>query len=131
MDANTRYQCRPIALYKKTLYGQLQHIYYVQLPALRPDHPRTHLPMATSTSESELLPDIEAPPPILIAAIQSCVIDQANDDLDIHWYSRMGSVDYVDVTTIQCVVGRVKDRGKYAIIDRSRSLSRAIYDENA
>ncbi|KAI0822204.1 hypothetical protein BC628DRAFT_706526 [Trametes gibbosa] len=59
----------------------------------------------------------------------TCNIERSNQDLDIHYYTRMGSSDYVDVTTIQCVVGRIKDRGHYAIIDCSGTLSRAIFSE--
>ena len=69
----------------------------------------------------------QPPPPVLLAAIQTCNIDRSNDALDIHYYSRMGGVDYVDVTTVQCLVGRIKDRGHFAVIDRSGSLSRALY----
>ena len=39
----------------------------------------------------------------------------------------MGAVDVVDITTIQCVVGRIKDRGQFTVIDRSGALSRAVY----
>ncbi|KAI0371589.1 hypothetical protein BV20DRAFT_1035223 [Pilatotrama ljubarskyi] len=99
VDQNARYRNRPVILKKKTLYGQLQCIFYVQLLAI----PLTPFP------------------------IQTCIIQRANKDLDIHYYKRLGSVDYVDVTTIQCVVGRIKDDGQFALIDRSGALARAVF----
>lgn len=49
--------------------------------------------------------------------------------LDIHYYTRDGPIEVVDITTIQRLVGRIRDRDRWAIIDRSGSLSRALYIE--
>ena len=38
---------------------------------------------------------------------------------DIYYYEEFGADEVVDLETIQCVVGRIKDRGKWALIDRS------------
>ncbi|KAH9847274.1 hypothetical protein C2E23DRAFT_742220 [Lenzites betulinus] len=108
VDQNARHRNLPIVLQPKTLYGQLQRIFEIQLSPLSPQ-------------------DAAAPSPIILAAIHVCDIQRSNNNLDIHYYTRMGRVDYVDITTIQCVVGRIKDRGQFAIIDRSGTLSRAIY----
>ena len=48
-------------------------------------------------------------------------------DLDINFYTNLGRYEVVDITSIQCLVRRVKDRGQWAIIDRSGALARAIY----
>jgi hypothetical protein len=66
---------------------------------------------------------------VILAAIRTCDID---DDagpagLDIHYYSRTAALHFVDVTNIQCLVGRVKDGSRWAIIDRSGSLAHAVY----
>ncbi|EIW62612.1 uncharacterized protein TRAVEDRAFT_115107 [Trametes versicolor FP-101664 SS1] len=111
VDLNTRFRNLPVILQPKTLYGQLQRIFEIQLSSL----PHNGNPPG------------DPPPPVVLAAIQTCDIQRSNDALDIHYYSRMGGIDYVDITTIQCVVGRIKDRGNFAIIDRSGTLSRAIY----
>ncbi|KAI0707239.1 hypothetical protein C8Q76DRAFT_817548, partial [Earliella scabrosa] len=108
VDTNRRYRNRPIQLVKRTFYGQLQHILQFTLSA---------------DASCGLL----TPTPLVFAVIQACKIEQSDDALDIHYYTRLGSLDYVDITTIQCVVGRIKDRGRYAIIDRSGTLSRALY----
>lgn len=66
---------------------------------------------------------------LLLAVIRSCTIEASDDRLDLHFYKQLGRTEVVDLTTIQCVVGRVHDRGRYAIIDRSGTLSRALYLE--
>ncbi|OSD02646.1 hypothetical protein PYCCODRAFT_1367075 [Trametes coccinea BRFM310] len=111
VDANARYRNRPVVLQPATFFGQLQHIFEIQLSAM----PRNGYPGPNP------------PPPVVLAAIQTCTIQRSNVTLDIHYYSRMGGTDYVDIQTVQCVVGRIKDRGQYAVIDRSGSLSRALF----
>lgn len=94
---------------KKTFYGRLEHIYVLEIgpaPAL----------------------DLQDRTTIFLAAIRECVLDQDYDiGMDIHLYSQEGRLDLGDLTSIQCMVARVKWGNKYAIIDRSGSLSRAIY----
>lgn len=102
----------------KTFYGQLTHIYRVHFPGACPAL------------------DIEEPTTYILAAIRTCVM--APDDprlhgIDVHFYSRYGALDVIDITSVQSLVGRVKTTGgEWAIIDRSGSLSRAIWvgDEN-
>ncbi|KAH9850528.1 hypothetical protein C2E23DRAFT_735077 [Lenzites betulinus] len=108
IDRNARHRNRPVVFESKTLYGQLQHIYHIRLLPI-PSHA---IPSDTS---------------VLLAAIQTCNIERSNHELDIHYFTRMGAIDYVDISTIQCVVGRIKDRGSTAIINRSGTLSRAIF----
>ena len=36
----------------------------------------------------------------------------------IYYYEEFSVDEVVDLETIQCVVGRIKDRGKWALIDR-------------
>ena len=104
---------------QKTLYGQLQRLLVIKL--LQP----TPLP----------LPLRDDPPShIVLAFIQNCKIDDTTNpisgSLDIHHCTQMGALDVVDINTIDCVVGRVKDRGRFSIIDRSGSLSRSFYGED-
>jgi hypothetical protein len=37
---------------------------------------------------------------------------------EIKYYKDFGSVVFVDINQVKCVIGRVMDRGKWAIIDR-------------
>ncbi|KAI0820673.1 hypothetical protein BC628DRAFT_830689 [Trametes gibbosa] len=112
VDKNARYRNRPVILEKKTFYGQLRQILVVHL------HP---VPSAT--------PPQNTPSTIVLGAIRCCLIKNDHRTLDIHYYKHLGALELVDITTVQCLVGRVQDRGCFAIIDRSGSLSRAIYNK--
>jgi hypothetical protein len=99
----------------QTFYGQLQHIYVVQFKA-----GCTELGLSDATT-------------IFLAAIRTCSLDNPDPQLrvlDMHLYSSDGPVHVVDVTSMQCLVGRILDRAKWAIIDRSGSLARALYIED-
>ncbi|KAJ7119407.1 hypothetical protein C8R44DRAFT_624868 [Mycena epipterygia] len=102
----------------KTFYGQLTHIY------------RIHFPTACRAL------DIDEPTTYILAAIRTCVMDPDDPQLhniDIHFYSRYGALDVIDIISVQSLVGRVKTTGReWAITDRSGSLARALWmgDEN-
>ncbi|KAJ3912137.1 hypothetical protein F5877DRAFT_18594, partial [Lentinula edodes] len=87
----------------KTFYGQLQHIYVVRFtnpcPVLQISSPRT----------------------LIMAQIKSCKLTNSQvSGLDIHFYHGMGSTHVIDITSLQCIVGRVPyGSGDWAIIDRS------------
>jgi hypothetical protein len=59
------------------------------------------------------------PTTIILAVIQTV---KATLDNDIYYYTEFGVNEVVDLTTMQAVVGRILDRGKWAIIDRSDIL---------
>jgi len=95
----------------RTFYGQLQHIIVLRL------------------DPSDVLGLLE-PTSVILAAIRNCTLepnDAQSDTLDIHYYTQNGRLEAVDITCVQCAVGRVKDRGRWAIIDRSGSLARALF----
>jgi hypothetical protein len=54
---------------------------------------------------------------VLLAHVKTC---NATQNVDGQWeYSTMGKTHFIDLNLIQCSVGRVLDRGKWTIIDRS------------
>ncbi|KAH9922695.1 hypothetical protein B0H21DRAFT_712628 [Amylocystis lapponica] len=114
VDINARHPRRLVVLQKRTFYGQLQHLVVLRLT-----------PCARLA--------IKEPTTIILAAIRSCVVESSHSDLDIHFYPQgaagVGSLDVVDVTCVQCLIGRVPDGSQWAIIDRSGMLSRAVYAE--
>lgn len=106
---------------KETFYGRLDHIFSISLPNLTAAEKETLGFDPETPSESNV---------VLLAAIRTCKLEKDDSrmkDLNIHFYSSMGGLHFIDITTIQCLVGRVKDgeRG-WAIIDRNGALSRAI-----
>ncbi|KAG5634145.1 hypothetical protein H0H81_003173 [Sphagnurus paluster] len=116
IEKNAAFRQRAPKFELQTFYGQLQHLFVVKIPD-------------SAAREALRLPPEQDT--FIFAGIRTCVID-ANDtklnSLDIHFYSRMGSLDVVDITSVQCLVGRVKDREPHTwgIIDRSGGLVRAL-----
>ncbi|KAL1720500.1 hypothetical protein EV715DRAFT_271829 [Schizophyllum commune] len=70
------------------------------------------------------------PETLILAYIHSCNPRYTNS-LGMTLYDRMGVYEVVDITTVQCLVGRVPrkwpDPDFYAIVDRSSSVNRSIY----
>ena len=108
VDKNARFPRRPVVNELRSFFGQLQYIIVLRLPASRPL-------------------GLQEPTPVALVAIRSCPIIKSHAELDIHYYTNEGGVDVLDVTCVQCVVGRVKDGRGWGIIDRSGSLLRAIF----
>ncbi|KAJ3004976.1 hypothetical protein NUW54_g4552 [Trametes sanguinea] len=112
VDKNARYRNRPVILEKKTFYGQLRQILVLDL---------CPIPSAA--------PPLVQPTTLVLGAVRQALIESHHSTLDIHYYKKMGALDLVDIATVQCVVGRIVDRGRTAIIDRSGALARAMYVE--
>ncbi|KAI0749180.1 hypothetical protein C8Q80DRAFT_1311190 [Daedaleopsis nitida] len=109
MDLHTRNHGQESVYQPDTFYGQLRRILTVHLPPI----PNSSHTVATT---------------LALAIIRECKIEEDHPMLDIHYYSAEGALGVFDITTVQCLVGRIKDRGRWGIIDRSGSLSRAIYN---
>lgn len=72
---------------------------------------------------------LDNPENVIFASIKNCPIERHND-LDMHYYrNEEGYTEIVDIVAIQCLVGRVYDRGWWTIIDRSGKLARAEAEE--
>ncbi|KAF9473565.1 hypothetical protein BDN70DRAFT_817039 [Pholiota conissans] len=120
VDINERHRRQETTLELQTFYGQLQHIIVLKFqdPLAR---------CALGFAASDLDTDV-----IILAAIRECTLGPSNPSLhglDVHFYSTMGARRVVDLTCVQCVVGRVPvmdDEWDWAIIDRSGSLVRAV-----
>jgi hypothetical protein len=108
VDENARLANTEPHFVPETFYGQLQHIFVIKMRAAR-----------------QL--GISNPGLLILGAILTCNIEEHND-LDMHYYKMHGRTEVVDITTIQCLVGRIQDRGSWAIIDRSGNLARATFD---
>ncbi|KAJ7278027.1 hypothetical protein C8J57DRAFT_1449122 [Mycena rebaudengoi] len=113
VDQNARHRSRPDKFELQTFYGQLPvtHIY------------RVHFPAAVEEIGTE------GPTTFIFVAIRNRVLkpdDRELNGLDIHFILRTGGLDVIDITSVQALVGRVKDvSDDWAIIDRSGALARA------
>jgi hypothetical protein len=97
-----------------TFYGQLCHLFSIQFESACPDL------------------GMDGPTTIILAAIRTCVLDDNESDfngLDIHHYSKYGALHFLDINTVQCLVGRVKDGNGWALVDRSGSLARSVFED--
>ncbi len=56
----------------------------------------------------------------ILAVIQSVKATLRND---IYYYKELGVEEVVDLSTVQCVVRRIWDRGEWAIVDRSDNMT--------
>lgn len=111
---------------KKTFYGRLDHIFTITFFGLTLNEKKT------LGFEPQVNTDPEIGDVVILAAIRTCKVEK--DDprmtgLNIHFYILMGALHFIDITSIQCLVGRVKDgEHGWGIIDRNGALTRAIND---
>jgi hypothetical protein len=110
IDINAHVRRRAPEFELQSFFGQLEHIFVIKLPA---------------TADLKLT----EPTTLILVSIRTCDVE-AHNSLDMHFYSKMGRTEVVDITSVQCVVGRVKTRNSWAILDRSGGLARAYYDPN-
>jgi hypothetical protein len=89
---------------EQDFFGQLGRILILELPSA----PKLHLTKPTT---------------VIVAVIRE-VKAKLKDGL--YYYDKFGHEEVVDLDTIQCVVGRIQDRGEWAIIDRSDSMTNNV-----
>lgn len=98
----------------ETFYGQLEHIFVIEFAADRADDI-----------------GLDGQHTIILAAVRNCILKDrrpaASDGLDIHIYTRLGPLHFLDIMGLQCLVGRVKDDNEWSIFDRSGTMARADY----
>jgi hypothetical protein len=88
-------------------FGQLENILVVRLPAT-----------------SQL--DLNTGSTLILAGIRQCEVDATNS-MGMPFYSKMGRFEVVDITCVQCLVGRIRNDKRWAIIDRTGGLQRSYY----
>jgi hypothetical protein len=84
----------------QNFFGQLNRIFLVELPSAQ----RLNL---------------DRPTTVILALIREVKATLRNG---IYYYKNFGADEVVDLSTLQCVVGRVQDRDEWAIIDRSDNV---------
>ena len=101
VDRNARRLRKTPDFEEQIFFGQLGRILVLELPMA----PKLHLTEPTTVIVA------------VIREVKAKLID------GIYYYEEFGVDEVVDLETIQCVVGRIKDRGKWALIDRSDSMA--------
>jgi hypothetical protein len=106
IDIHSRAINRAQELRLDTFYGQLERVLVVHLK------PSPALGLTTRAT-------------VFFAVVRNCVVEDTNS-LGMPFYQVLGRLDVVDITCLQCLVGRVKDGARWAILDRSGGLARAL-----
>ena len=70
--------------------------------------------------------ELDEPFKVVVAAIRK-VKTSPKTPLSIPCYSEMGGMEIVDISVINCLVGRIEDRGEWVIIDRTAGLAQADF----
>ena len=109
VDRNQHHQNLPEELEPQTFFRQLRYIVVIPIPKCK----------ELKTNE---------PQNVCLAVIWQ-VHAIARRELPIPFYSQSGALDPTDIKSIQCVVGRVEDRGKWGLVDRSGPLAHAVFAE--
>ena len=65
----------------------------------------------------------------LVVIWQVHLLSDSHSALLIPSYLQTGTLDPVDIKSVQCVVGHVKDRRNWALVDRSGPLAHAVFSE--
>lgn len=94
----------PKVLEEKTFYGQI--LKFIELPEIVAEYPNNLLPRK----------------PIILAAIATFKPVAQNRLKFPYLNGSATGVEVIDVSCIECVVGRVKDRNRWAIIERTKVM---------
>ena len=69
------------------------------------------------------------PQTLVYALIKSVkLIDSTADG--IKYYENFGSMEFVDLNQVKCVIEWIMDRGRWAIVDRSTSFAWLLHDDS-
>jgi hypothetical protein len=63
--------------------------------------------------------NLDEPTTVIVAVIREAKAKLKNG---IYYYKKFGVEEVVDLNSLQCVVGRIRDRDEWAIIDRSNNV---------
>ena len=63
--------------------------------------------------------NLDEPTTVIVALIREVKATLRNG---IYYYKNFGIDEVVDLNALQCVVGRIRDRDEWAVIDRSNNV---------
>jgi hypothetical protein len=94
----------------ESFFGELQRVVKIDLLAT------SHL-------------NLKEPQTVFYAVVKQC---NAKESREGFWeYKELGGLEAVDLGLVQCVVGRILDRGKWVIIDRSGERAHANIESDS
>ncbi|KAF9461336.1 hypothetical protein BDZ94DRAFT_1372398 [Collybia nuda] len=104
VDKFAHQRCQTPVFELQDFFGQVLRFLVVQVPASPKD-------------------DIEADSYIYAIIKQAKILDTATNNHKVDYYKELGPTEFVDLDQVKCLVGQIKDCGKWAIIDRSQLIT--------
>ncbi|KAF8596673.1 hypothetical protein BDV93DRAFT_454445 [Ceratobasidium sp. AG-I] len=102
----------PEELQQKSHYGQLERLFTLDLP------PKSTLNTGNRTRTL-----------LLALVLEASAVQEVTYEYKVVWYEgNLTTGEVVDAETIQCVVGRIPDKKRWWIIDRSSSLAHPLFE---
>ena len=101
IDTLTKKKKRTPEFELQNFFGQLQCILVLELPFI----PQLNIVMLAT---------------IILALIKNVKTTSMNN---VYYYKAPGVDEVVDLNMVQCIVGRILDRGEWAIINRSNNVA--------
>lgn len=101
-DIMAEFEDAPAEMEVHTYFGELQQVFSIRVPQSSQLH-------------------LDKPETLFLAAVKEC--DASFNEHGFWEFSAAGKLAVIDLGTIQCVVGRIYDQGKWIIIDRSGDLA--------
>ena len=99
VDEKSSQRHQPPSFKWKTFFGELERVVALDVPRSMDLH--------LSNSET-----------VILALVKTCNAEKGEDGL---WrYTRFRNREFVDLTAIRCLVGRVQNGEKWVIIDRNK-----------
>ncbi|CEL55918.1 hypothetical protein RSOLAG1IB_01930 [Rhizoctonia solani AG-1 IB] len=119
-DRNARFRYRPDEPIRRTQYGRLLDIYYVEFVEEKGKMANESQPEAPRRAESYLL--------ARVAECNTDGTDAADPRVRLVKYTQLSTPDIIPVNVISAVIGRVKlNEQEWAIVDRSSSGARTQF----
>ncbi|CAE6541180.1 unnamed protein product [Rhizoctonia solani] len=119
-DRNTRFRYRDDEPFRRTYYGRLLDIYYVEFVEQEEQEATETRPAIPCKVE-----------PYILARVQECDTDgrdAADPRVRLVKYTKLSTPDIIHASTISAVIGRVRcSDGQWAIVDRSSSGARTQF----
>lgn len=69
--------------------------------------------------------DIESGKFIYAAIHEANISEPANQRCPINYYQNLGRTELVNLNMVQCLIGRIKDRNRWALVDRNPSQAKS------
>lgn len=70
--------------------------------------------------------DVQADRFIYAVIHQANITEPANNRCPINYYQSFGRTEFVDLNMVQCLIGRIQDRNRWAIVDRNTSQAKML-----